>query len=217
VDVGANIGYFSTLAAGIVKEEGSVVSIEAMPRTCEVLTKNFRLNGIRNGRIVGVAAWDTEGKIDIFGPCEGISGTTSAVKSLAEKWEHKSRTVVPCAPLPSLLTPTEVKGARIVKIDVEGAEWRVVSGMSELLERGRYDLEIVVEVNPDGLRVEGRSCRDLYAFFKKFGFYAYKIDNLYGDLSHISLSPPSRPRRIERISEEVQSDIVFSRRDLDAL
>jgi FkbM family methyltransferase len=217
VDVGAHVGYFSTLAAGIVKEQGSVVSIEGMPRTCDLLRANYQLNGIRNGRIVPMAVWDAVGNIEMFGPSTGIFATASAIKSRAEQWDLKSEVTVPCAPLSSILTAAEIKAARIVKIDVEGAEWRVVSGMDELMKSGRNDLEIVLEVNPNSLNLEGQSCQDLYAIFRKFGFHPYQIENLYGDLSRISLRPPSRPRRIEQIPEGEQSDVIFSRRDVDFL
>lgn len=217
VDIGANIGYFSVLAAGIVKESGRVIAIEAMPLTREVLEGNFRLNGIHNGRIVGMAVWDTLGDLEMFGTREGVSGKATALKSWAERWNHEDRVVVPCAPLSAILTAAEIGEARIVKIDVEGAEWHVVSGMIDLLDRGRDDLEIVVEVSPDSLQFEGRSCQDLFALFRKFGFHLYRIENKYGDLSDISLMPPSRPRRIEQIPEVGQSDVIFSRRDVDVL
>lgn len=213
VDVGANIGYFSILAAGIVKENGSVISIEAMPRTRQVLEGNFRLNGIRNGRIVGLGVWDAAGSLEMFGTQERASATATAFKSWAEKWNHPDRVVVPCAPLSSILTTEETRRARIVKIDVEGAEWRVISGMIDLLNNGRSDLEIVVEVNPDALRQESRSCQDLWALFRKYGFHPYEIENRYGDLSDVCLAPPTRPRRIQQIPETGQSDVIFSRRD----
>jgi FkbM family methyltransferase len=217
VDVGANVGYFSALAAGIVKDQGSVVSIESMPRTCEVLNANFQLNGIRNGRIVPMAVWDSEGSIEMFGPSSGVFATASAIKSRAEQWEHNSKVSVPCAPLSSILTAAEVESTRIIKIDVEGAEWRVVLGMDELFKNGRDDLEIVLEVNPDSLGSEDQSCQSLQAHFRQFGFHPYQIENLYGDLSRISLRPPSRPKRVERIPEGEQSDVIFSRRDVEFL
>ena len=217
VDVGANIGYFSTLAAGIVKDQGSIVSIESMPRTCDVLKANYQLNGIRNGRIVSMAAWDAVGEVEMFGPATGVFATASAIKSRAEQWHHKSKVMVPCAPLSEILSAAEIKTARIVKIDVEGSEWRVLCGMNDLMKNGRHDLEIVLEVNPDSLRIEGQTCRSLCLLFRKFGFHPYQIENLYGDLSRISLKPPSRPRRIEQIPEGEQSDVIFSRRDVEFL
>ncbi len=191
VDVGANIGYFSVLAAGVVKERGSVVSIEAMPRACEVLAGNLQLNGVGNARVVGMAVWDTVGNVEMFGPSVGISGTTSAVETWAERWNHRSKVRVPCAPLSSILTTAEIRNTRIVKIDVEGVEWRAVAGMRELIENGRDDLEIVVEVSPDSLRLAGRSCQDLYALFRRFGFHIYQIENVYGDPYFIKLAGPS--------------------------
>ena len=217
VDVGANVGYFSALAARIVSDQGSVVSIESMPRTCDVLNTNFQLNGIRNGRIAPVAAWDSVGNLEMFGPSTGVLATASAIKSRADQFDLKSKVTVPCAPLSSILTEAEVKAARILKIDVEGAEWRVVCGMNELMESGREDLEIVLEANPDSLHQEGQSCQDVQMHFRSFGFHPYQIENIYGDLSRISLKPPSRPKRITQISESEQTDVIFSRRDVDFL
>jgi FkbM family methyltransferase len=213
-DVGRCIYYFGVW---IVKDQGSVVSIEGMPRTCDVLKANYKLNEIHNGRIVPIAVWDTVGDIEMFGPSTGVIGTASAIKSRADQWELKSKVTVACAPLCSILTAAEIKSTRIVKVDVEGAEWRVVLGMNELMKNGRDDLEIVLEVNPDSLLLEGQSCRTLDALFRKFGFHPYQIENLYGDLSRISLRPPSRPRRIEQIPEGELSVVIFSRRDVDFL
>lgn len=216
VDVGANIGYFSLLAAGLVGKQGSVVSIEAVPDTCKLLSSNLRLNGSDNVRVVATAAWDSIGSLDFFIPSDGISGTATAVKDWAERWYHETKVSVPCAPLSSILTKEEIKSARIVKIDIEGAEWNVIPGITELLQCGRQDLEIALEVTPES-RPSGQSCADICHIFEKFGFHPYQIENVYGNLAFSSLCPVSPPRRVREIPEDKQSDIVFSRRDVDVL
>ena len=80
--------------------------------------------------------WDAVGEVEMFGPATGVFATASAIKSRAEQWDHKSKVIVPCAPLSEILTATEIKAARIVKIDVEGSEWRVICGMNDLMKSG---------------------------------------------------------------------------------
>ncbi|NET72232.1 MAG: FkbM family methyltransferase, partial [Sphaerospermopsis sp. SIO1G2] len=44
IDCGANIGYFSIYAGGIVGEKGQVIAVEANPITLETLQRNLQLN-----------------------------------------------------------------------------------------------------------------------------------------------------------------------------
>jgi precorrin-6B methylase 2 len=55
IDVGANIGYYSLLASPLVGKTGTVVAIEASPRTFDDLLFNLELNNVSNVRPVNVA------------------------------------------------------------------------------------------------------------------------------------------------------------------
>jgi hypothetical protein len=72
-----------------------------------------------------------------------------------------------------------LRAARLVKIDVEGAEWLVVQGMRDVLPQLRRDVEILVEVNPEALALFGASLEDFLAIFAAAGFDAFEIDNPY--------------------------------------
>jgi hypothetical protein len=79
-------------------------------------------------------------------------GLTTVVKEQGFEFECE----VDAAPLSAILRPEEMQNARLVKIDVEGAELSDVSGMLPLLCSGRADLEIIVEVHPDHLAQQGK-------------------------------------------------------------
>lgn len=66
---------------------------------------------------------------------------------------------------------------RAVKIDVEGAEWDVLQGLGELLQSGsgRDDVEVLVEVNPHWLQLQGRSAGALVRKMATFGFQAFRL------------------------------------------
>ena len=48
IDVGANIGYFSLLAAAVVGSAGRVSAFEASPITRQALVRNIALNGLQD-------------------------------------------------------------------------------------------------------------------------------------------------------------------------
>jgi len=148
VDVGANVGYYSLLASKLVGASGKVVAVEALPQIFTILKHNLEVNCARNVRPIKVAAWDREELLRIFTQPENPPGTTTVMNLWASRWNLQSHCEVPAAPLPAILTQDEIKAARLMKIDVEGAEWHVVSGMQSLMRACRADLEIIVEVAP---------------------------------------------------------------------
>jgi FkbM family methyltransferase len=217
VDVGANVGYFSLAAAGFVGPSGKVVAIEAAPRTFKVLTENLKDNNALNIRPVNAAVWDREESVTIFTTPDSITGTSTLIPAWAEQWQLEGRTSVTAKPLAALLETEELRNVRLIKIDVEGAEWRVISGMTSVLESGRRDLELIMEVATK-IEVEGHSYKDIFALFRRQGFFAYRIENDYSASSYIAKGSPKRPTRIEQIPTDVdQIDVIFSRRDLVSL
>src|SRR5437016_5817488 len=83
VDVGANWGYFTLLGAGIVGEEGRVLSIEPDPRVFEILRKNILRNGFSHVSVLPVAAWDGVSDVALLGHSEdgGNWGVSKVVAS----------------------------------------------------------------------------------------------------------------------------------------
>ena len=105
---------------------------------------------------------------------------------------------------------------RMVKVDVEGAEWSVVSGMEPILADGRDDLEVIVEIDAELLAHQGRRTDDILALFADHGFHAYRLRNDYSPESYIARHRAVPPERLREPLGGV-SDLVFSRRDADHL
>jgi hypothetical protein len=165
---------------------------------------------------VNCAAWDAEEMLTIYTQSEDLPGQTTVMPGWAEKYHLESRSRVQAAPLSAILTLEEFSTARIVKIDAEGAEWHVLSGMKPLMGSCRDDLEIAIEINSKMLEVEGRTPQDVLDFFAAYGFHAYRIENDYLQERYLYRETPQVPRRIERIVTE-QTDVIFSRIDAESL
>ena len=117
VDVGANVGYFSLLASTLVGPSGKVISIEAIPRTFEVLTGNLDANGARNVRPIHRAVWDKEETLTFFISPDVINGSSTAMPAQAARFRLDRRCDVCAAPLFSLLSADEMAAARLIKIE----------------------------------------------------------------------------------------------------
>jgi FkbM family methyltransferase len=208
VDVGANIGYYSLLASRLVGASGTVVAIEASPRIFSKLRANLALNGVSNVRAVNLAASECEGSVKIFRGHEHHIGLTTIIEDRGFELECE----VGAAPLSSILRPEEVRNARLVKIDVEGAEWLVVCGMASLINKGRRDLDILIEVDTDRLAHQGKTPDDLLRPFLTGGFHPYAVQNDYSALSYIPPPPYKRPERIRSPIRGVM-DLVLSRQE----
>ena len=216
IDVGANIGYYSLLAAKSVGRNGSVVAIEASPTIFRQLEANLRLNGVANVRGVNVAVSDCEGIARLFrGPATN-AGLSTIVADEAAPNDCQFECEVATAPLHKLLTSDEIAKARLIKIDVEGAEWPAITGMSPLFSDARPDLEIMVEVCHDRLARQGRSPDELLATFQAAGFHAYTIENDYKAASYLARGATKPPRRL-RAPIEHEVDLIFSRTDAEVL
>lgn len=211
IDVGANIGYFSLLASTLVGKSGKVVSVEAVQRTFNVLTENLDANHARNARAMNMAVWDKEETLTFFISADMIDGTSTAMPEQAEKWKLNNRCDVRAAPLYSLVSSDEIAAARVIKIDVEGAETHVISGLAPVLDGGRKDLEIVMEVST-------KLFNEIVTFFRKHGFYSYHMENDYSAAHYIGERTAKKLYRLENAPTGfTEVDVVFSRIDAPSL
>jgi FkbM family methyltransferase len=210
VDVGANVGYFSLLASTLVGR-GHVVAVEPTPRAFAMLQESLRRSHTTNVRVVNAAAWHEPSVLKMF---SGPNLTMSSLMSdWAAQWNDHECCDVPAARLSDILTAEEIRTARIVKIDVEGAEWHVIEGMAELLENCRDDLEIMVEVTPKLLAAEQHTDGELIALFARHGYRPYILENDYSPLAYCAPSVPRSPQRITTMPAVYeQADIIFSRK-----
>src|SRR5882724_10406379 len=133
IDVGANIGYFSLLAASIVGERGTVCSIEASPSIFSVLSKNVTSNALSNITLHNKAASDGPGRLPIFlGPAAN-RGATTTVSSVAVRKGQELEAEVAADTLVAIVGEARLLSARLIKIDIEGAEYSLVSSIAHLL------------------------------------------------------------------------------------
>ena len=127
VDVGANIGYFTVLSALLAGPTGRVIAFEPEPRNHAVLTDNVARNGLRQVMVVQAACADRVGQHEL-----SINSSETGWHRLVAAGEvgRGKRVVVEVTTVDTIVGEAPVD---VVKIDVEGHEGAVVTGMAQTL------------------------------------------------------------------------------------
>jgi FkbM family methyltransferase len=167
VDVGANIGHVSLLAARKVGRTGKIIAFEPNPQTRRLLQANKTLNQLDFVIVRDEALGDADGEGELWldqdepGQCTLRDGAT------------ESSYTVRIARGETILSDIDGSRSVIIKIDVEGYEMKVLNGLSMVLDRP--ELAVIVEVTDRWLRQLGSSWEAMRSSMSRLGFTALLI------------------------------------------
>lgn len=161
VDVGANIGSFSVLAASIVGPEGRVIALEPVGETSRRLEENIALNRLGNVRCRRAAVDAECGVLHIR--TGGKSAYATAHASGAPE-EDEAVEAVECLTLARVFEEYRIDRIDLLKLDCEGSEYGIIETLTPDLA-ARIG-QIAMEVHP----IEGRSYRAFGEALRGLGF-----------------------------------------------
>ena len=164
VDAGANIGYYTAMAAGLVGPAGTVLAFEPFPELYGALQRTFA--ACDRVKCLSAALSDRDGQLTLYVPPESYGNIDpSAFQYCADMREIS----VPARPLTEVLTDLGVETVHLLKTDTEGFELRVLKGCEQLLGEGRIHA-VLCEVNPGLLDLAGSSPKELIEYLLDRGF-----------------------------------------------
>lgn len=143
VDVGANIGYFTLLAAKKVGKKGRIFAFEPEPQSYSLLKSNITLNSLQNVVAENFALGDRNTLVGFFAQKFDKGGSHLA-------FSEGENLKVKMVRLSDYLHQKGVKKVNVIKIDVEGAEVLVLKGAEEIIKESP-NLKAFVEYNPENL------------------------------------------------------------------
>lgn len=146
LDIGANIGYITIIAARAVGPEGTVLALEPAPDNFALLCANLNAAGVTNVLALQMAASDFTGetRLSLSDSNKGDHRTF-----LAQTWEKSTQ--VACARVDDLLCTNAP--VDFIKLDIQGAEHRAIRGMARTL--ARRNPQLLTEFWPLGIREAG--------------------------------------------------------------
>lgn len=163
VDIGAHVGYYTTLCAQLVGKDGRVISFEPEPYNFSLLSRNAQQ--FSNCTLVNTGVSDTEGSATLY-LAEGNLGAHSMhVKSGVA-------TTIQTVVLDEFLPDTKTD---VVKMDIEGNEPQALAGMQKMLSQTAY---LIFEYIPGYVS----SPEVMFTQLSTAGFTLYEVSHDTGEL-----------------------------------
>lgn len=173
IDVGANIGYLSAIAAGLVGTKGAVHCFEPVPAYFERLRRLAELNPEYSIVPNQCALGDTPGVSTIYVAHEpGQNTLVAGYKALPQ---ISSKLDVPVERLDAYIERSALGHPALIKIDVEGFELSVLQGLEGYLKKSNHRPSIICEIAPGAYPLLGRSLADLAHFMAAYRYAAYDL------------------------------------------
>lgn len=177
LDIGANIGYYTLLAASRVGKNGVIFAYEPEPLAHAILLENIRNNGYESTvKAFQTAVGSEDGFTDLYlgGRNAGDHRTWKA------EGENRKTIQVPLGKIDSQ-TLIDLK-VNALKMDTQGSEMEILSTMLDFLESDRR-FKMLIEFWPYGLKGAGAKPIELLELLRRNSFSIYVIENGFQQLS----------------------------------
>jgi FkbM family methyltransferase len=170
LDVGANVGYYSLIAAHIVGPSGRVHAFEPISETFEKLRFNVGLNSLSNVTLNRKAISSRSGYMAIDRGVPWNSGTAS-VNIVSRPFEMPEE--VTATTVDEYVNDNKLPKVDIIKIDVEGHEPAVITGATETLRSMKPIL--MMEINHGLIQAAGFDAVKLFRDLRALNYHGFII------------------------------------------
>lgn len=185
LDVGANIGFHSLVAARFVGKSGLVFAIEPHPETYKILEENIRLNAFRNICPMNIALGAEVSEARIYDRLDISRGSASLIRPEGAS-EGKGKRVK-MVTIDTLIERHNLHIPSLIKIDVEGFELKGARALLSSPQAPALSIEFCKR-HP----TQGGDVRDIYYLIKSANDYSF-FKLKYGE---------RLPSELVRISDE---------------
>lgn len=177
VDGGANVGYFTLLAAKLVGGSGRVYAFEPEPRNFDFLSRSVERNRVENVVLTQSALSDRSGVENLF-----LDRSNFGEPSLRESnvSDPVGAVEVRTVTLDEFFARQPESRVDLIKLDTQGAEGLVLAGAEQVL--AERTLRIVMEFCPWGLRNMGTDPIGLLGTLRAQDFEIRMLDDRTGRL-----------------------------------
>lgn len=202
VDVGAHIGYYSTLFAELAGENGRVLAIEPDVRNVAVLKRNIEVRGL--GPQVDVrqgAAGATAGTLRLHRAKTGNRGDNRMYGDDTDTASFSDDTVEVFR-VDDLVADWD--RVDLIKMDIQGFEAVAIEGMRETLARCPQ-ISVLSEFWPQGIRLAGADPQAYLNIYKNMGFSIWEVrDNRLEKIASLS-------KLVSRMGNTAYTNLLIAR------
>ena len=202
LDIGANIGVFTLLGAKLVGSEGSVYAFEPDPENFSLLTQNVNQSRYKNITLVNKAVNSQTCPLKLY-----QSESNRGDHQIHDSGQNRKFISVQGVAIDDYFDENE-KRVKLIKMDIQGAEWDAIQGMSNILNQD-HPLIIISELWPFGLLRAGVSTEIYLSFMKERNFEIFHINHASNQLIKMDIDNVIKLFHIE--DTEWSSNLLFTR------
>jgi FkbM family methyltransferase len=179
IDLGANIGFYAFIEAGIVNH---IHAVEPVKYNFDLLQKNIKLNRFSNISTYRQAIGGTTGitKIYTSNRCNWatIVDERHRTPDYSERWNRfkKGSEVVPICKLDEFVDRYQINKVDLVRMDVEGAEVEIIGGAQQTIKSMPKGSYLVVEIHSSCIKIK-ESIENMLDRIFAAGFKCVKVVN----------------------------------------
>lgn len=203
IDIGAHIGYYSMLASILVGETGFVYAVEPALSNQEHIQENIKLNNFNNLKLIPFALGAETKETELFINLDNDGGHALFDVGLhpynKQSREHQTKQNIHLTTLDEALKDEQISNLKLIKIDVEGAEYQALQGAVKTLNTYKVPY-IICEINRFCLDKMGTNEQQLRAFMASLGYETYLLLPNEPEKAPVKLAP----------NQYFQSDYVFN-------
>jgi FkbM family methyltransferase len=162
MDVGAFMGYYAAYVATLLRDARPVYAVESNPRYADAIRQTAKLNGLRQLHVHQAALSDRPSTVQVDAETVVTTPNGSGVQLVSTTLDDLCR--------------REQMAPNVVKIDVHGAEGKVVLGMRDLLAKTIEYL--LIEIHPNDFLERyspGVARNDILDAIEAAGFTTYYV------------------------------------------
>jgi FkbM family methyltransferase len=195
-DIGANVGFFTVIAAKLVGSVGKVYAFEPDKHNAAAVRHNVKLNNFNNISVWEKAVADTSGKGELLLARYSGGHTLSVID---RPRDLAGSTTVKVVSIDDLIEQQQLTPPTVVKIDVEGAEIEVLWGMLQTIKK--YQPTIIYEVDAakrDSFKQKNES---IEALIHSLDYKIVPLEDAYAEISwHVGhgIAYPNHKLRSEK-------------------
>ncbi len=173
-DIGANIGFFSLIAARHVGPQGRIYSFEPVPENAAAISRSAHLNGFDTVDVFAAAVGSSDGRAELM-LARHIGGATLA--SVGPPPDLCGRIEVDLVSIDTVIAQRGLRPPSLIKIDVEGAELEALTGMVGTLRAHRPT--VLYEIDDASRAGLVRKVEALAAFWSAAGYVLTPLPAAY--------------------------------------
>jgi FkbM family methyltransferase len=140
-DIGANVGYYSLMAANKIGQTGKVVAIEPLPSNIRYLRRHLQLNNVSNVEIIEAALSSSPGMLYFSTSDSNLTGHLSNSGNIVVRAMCLDELILNGKPIPDY-----------IKMDIEGGEYQALLGAREILKN--YSVEIFLATHGEEVQTK---------------------------------------------------------------